>query len=264
MTSLIRSPVVAIVTSRLKRLVVPDEPWLLGLRGTLRKILADGGHLVIAEGAAGADFVQRTAHRLEIPCTKVPIGDERQGAVPLCDRAVMEAADVVYVLSLRPNGNVHRLLEERIRQPRGGIVLVDLPGLQPEVLKTELLQKGATIWQPMVDQCRPLTIGSGVVSQAEPHPISVNDRVYPIVPHPSAADWNFLVHTTRACPGPWPGESLGEYVDSLLESRPEADHSPLSALMQIVTQKKLIASNRTIRGGYPAAPLPSASGPMGF
>ena len=60
----------------------------------------------------------------------------------------------------------------------------------------------------------------------------------------------FLIHTTRACSGPWPGESFEEYADSLFEVREEADHSPLGALRRIVSQRRLIASERLIRGAH--------------
>ena len=272
-------PTVAVVMSRLRRLVVPDEPWLAGLRGTLRKIAIDQSKLVVADGTAGTDFVRHCALRLKVACQTIEVsnvnnssGDDvtlrRQDAaatelvpnvsqpggdeIPSRDRALIAAADIVYVLQLRPTGNLHRLLKERIEQQRGGIVLVDLPGLQPDVIKDELHNAGTEIWRPTTDECRPIDSVSPTARERDNKYPSIHPHVYEIVPFPSAAGWEFLAHTTRACPGPWPDESFEHYADSLVESRPDADHSTLSTLRRIVGQKRLIASGKTIRGGCPA------------
>ena len=67
------SPTVAVVMSRLRRLVVPDEPWLAGLRGTLRKIAVDRSTLVVADGTAGTDFVRHCALRLNVACQTIEV-----------------------------------------------------------------------------------------------------------------------------------------------------------------------------------------------
>ena len=164
---------------------------------------------------------------------------------------MIDAADTVYVLQLRPAGNLHRLLKERIEQQRGGIVLVDLPGLQPDSIKDELLEAGAEIWRPTTEECRPIESVSPTDREPGNKYSSIHPHVYEIVPFPSAEGWEFLAHTTRVCPGPWPGESFEQYADSLVESLPEADHSTLSTLKRIVGEKRLIASGKTIRGGCP-------------
>lgn len=252
MTSSSRSPTVAIVTSRMRRLVAPEEAWLLGLRGVLRKIAEEGSRLITAKGTAGFAFVLRGSSRLGIAAHEItiPEDDHRDDDVPVWDRAVIEAADVVYVLQLRANGNIHRLLRERIEQRRDGIILVDIPGLQTDALRQELCLQSVEVWQPSEFQCRPLDgfDVSGIEGKLESQPIRGN--VYTIVPFPSVEEWDFLVHTTRACPGPWPDESFDQYADSLLEFSREADHSTLNTLRRIVTRKRLIASNRTIRGGH--------------
>lgn len=252
MTASGRSPTVAIVTSRFKRLVAPDEPWLLGLRGALRKIADEGARLILSEGTAGSDFVRRAAARLRIPIIEAAVAadDDRSDDLPACDRAVIEAAEIVYVLQLRAHGNIHRLLQERAEQGREGMILVDIPGLQTESLQRELCLQNAVKWRPAEDQCRPLESFAESGADGTDRSKSTRDGVYTIVPFPSVEEWDFLVHTTRACPGPWPDESFDQYADSLLDSRRDADHSTLSTLRRIVTQKRLIASNRTIRGGY--------------
>ena len=73
---MIRSQTVAVVTSRLRRLVQPDEPWLTGLRATLRRIASEGTKLIIGQGTAGAEFVHRAATRMNIPFELVFVEDQ--------------------------------------------------------------------------------------------------------------------------------------------------------------------------------------------
>ena len=255
-------PLIAIATSRLRRLVIPDEPWVLGLRGTLRHIAAEGGEILVAPGVAVTQFVQQAAARMKIPVhvAEVTADHDRSDHIPACDRALIEAADLVYVLSLRPHGNIHRLLRERLAQGRGGIVLVDLPGLQADSIRSELVGQRAVTWRPTNDQCRPLEQRG--VDQVETCPEfhAARNGVYSIYPFSIEESDQFLVHTTRACAGPWPDESFEEYADSLMESRSEADHSALGTLRRIARHQKLAASNRSIRGGsrvvsFTACPL---------
>jgi hypothetical protein len=243
---------VAVVTSRLRRLVTRDEPWLAGLRSVLRKIVTDGSHIVVGHATAGAGFVLRGATRLGIPARTIlpqheapPGGDD----LPVSDRRVMAEADVVYVLGIRPGGNQHRLLRGRLRSSSGPVILVDLPGLRPDSVTADLCDAGALMWQPGLDQCRPFdrpAHSSGYVATGgEDLP-----DVHLIVPGPQRDDWTLLSHTTRSCPGPWPDESFDQYADSLWESHRDADHSPLGTLRRIVTQKRLIASAAMNRGGH--------------
>jgi hypothetical protein len=249
-----RSSTVAVVMSRLRRLVVPGEPWLSGLRGTLRKIAVEQSNLIVADGTAGTDFVRHFALRLNVDCRVINVSNDGHSSgdeIPLRDRALINAADLVYVLQLRLEGNLHRLLKERIEQHRGGVVLVDLPGLQPDSVKGELLKAGVEFWRPTAEECRPIDSVSSPDEERDNDCHSIQPRVYEIVPFPCAEVWEFLAHTTRSRPGPWPDESFEQYADSLAESRPDVDHSTLSTLRRIVVQKRLIPSGKTIRGGCP-------------
>ena len=244
---------VAIMMSRLRRLVLPDETWVAGLRGVLRKISAEPADLLLGDGTAGSEFVRQAAVRLNLSCRLVPhpnpSGTASDYSVP--DQSLMDAAEVVYVLHLRANGNLHRLLNDRLEQGRSGVILVDLPNLQPPGLRDELCRKGAMTWQPTSEQIRPFewTDSAPATTDLRGERAPESSNVYTVSPFPPAEEWGFLTHSTRACPGPWPGDSFPQYVDSLLEARAEADHSALSTLMRIVAQKELIGSGRTIRGG---------------
>ena len=262
MTELPRSQVVAIVTSRLKRLIHEDQVWLSGLRGVLRRIADDGSQLMLVAGTAGSALIRHGARRLGIPvCEVAHAGSPGPGDEPSPnDRLLMDGADVIYVLSLRVNGNIHRLLRTRVQRREARIVLVDLPGIQAESAKNELCQQGAELWKPTEEQSRPLTSSFDLVSVCDRNLLDRGEEVYTIEPFSLAKNEEFLVHTTRSCPGPWPDESFEQYADSLLNSHPDSDHSTLGTLRRIVTQKKLLSSNQTIRGGsrvvsFTASPL---------
>lgn len=224
----------------------------MGLRATLRKIASERKTLVIGQGTAGADFIRQAAIRMSISFELVCAEhqpNENDSDLPRRDLAVLEAAETVYVLGLRTNGNMHRLLRERVQCPDASTVLVDLPGLQAESARNELITLGAIIWQPSISSCAPFETGSNP-PQDMSRDVSTDQRIYEIAPFPLTDDWNLLTHTTRSCPGPWPGESFEAYADSLFESLPEADHSALGTLQRIVAQRRLMASGQTIREGH--------------
>lgn len=265
-----RSFKVAIVMSRLPRLVDPEATWLCGLRACLRRILARQQTLLTTLGTAGADFIQRGAVRLQVKHEAVSHSPSPLDHVSVSaasdsirfDREIAQQADEILVLGLRSRGNWHKLLHERLSSGRSGVVLVDLKDLQPNSVKNELLNLGAQLWSPELSAQLPLD------SEVES---SVPARQWPVGacgpsgaghctlhPLPSSAEWSFLTHTTRACPGCWPEQSANDFLDSILECRVDGLHSGLRTLMRILQQRRLIASNRTIRGGFPVVSFTSA------
>ncbi|HTY26070.1 MAG TPA: hypothetical protein VMC85_23270, partial [Desulfomonilaceae bacterium] len=59
---------------------------------------------------------------------------------------------------------------------------------------------------------------------------------------------SYLIHYTRSCPGPWPGQSWAEYCRSLVEGVPEASHSAFDTLVRILQERRIRGSRRLIRG----------------
>ncbi len=245
----------AIMMSRLPRLIDPRAMWLRGLRAALRRVKQLGETLVVADGTAGSEFVRRGAERLEIPIEIVTASDsgatlkrpEDEDSIPERDRILAKTAETILVLGVRTNGNVHRVLRERL-MTGGRVELIDFDDLQSRGVREELIGLGAALWPPReADQ---LPYGMAAIRE------QVRSReVYEIVPFPSPDEWIFLSHTTRACQGPWPGQSQIEYVDSLLDNTRDADHTAVATLERILTEQRLLASRRTIRGGNPVVCL---------
>ncbi len=234
----------AIVMSRLPRLIDPHSTWLIGLRAAIERVKQQRDVLILVEGTAGFDFVRRAAELAGVPVQfAIPEPEsahDDETVVPARDRTLIQSADTVLVLGIRTIGNVHRCLRERLDSGRA-VELIDLEGLQPRAVREDLISHGAYLWAP--SQVAPVA----QVASCQPQP----PKVIEIVPFPSGEEWSFLSHTTRACAGPWPDESLARYVDSLLDGDDSADHSAVATLVRIIRQRKLIAGHRTIRGGYP-------------
>ncbi|MDB5338452.1 MAG: hypothetical protein JWN70_4071 [Planctomycetaceae bacterium] len=239
---------VAIVMSRMPRLIAPEADWLRGLRACLRRLCDRRQMLLINLGTAGSDFVLRGAERIGVETQSV---DGAEADVR--DRPLIQQADELLVLSVRPRGNIHQLLVERLQRGDGHIILVDLPDLQPQAVRQELLDLGATLWAPDSEWLRPFgeRRDEGDLSVAA-------DSILSLSALPSDDLVPYLTHTTRACPGPWPRQTQDDYLDSLLDASPTADHSALHTLRRIVTERRLIGSGRTIRGGYPIVSFTAA------
>ena len=264
----------AIVMSRRPRLTLPDAPWLSGLRAALRRVRDRSDRLLIGDGTAGSDFVRRGAELLglswEIASTSagqaahtadVDDAIPESERIPDRDRALAEAADELLVLAVRDNGHWHRLLSDRLNTGRGGVTLVDLAEREGSAARDELRSSGASLWKPDLAETQPLP--SSLAGSANIETEGFAERtgsVVELVPFPEAAGWTYLSHTTRACPGPWPEQAMDDYLDSLLQSRGDADHSPVGTLERILLQRRLVASTRTARGdsrivSFTASPL---------
>lgn len=163
--------------------------------------------------------------------------------LPSEDRLLFAAADRVQVLSLRPAGQILRLIDAHLRDSERVAVPVliasdescQLPGAVSSLASgwTPWLFEGDTAPAREVDREGSESSSSGAFeSSLETEP----------------DDW--LLHWTRAAPGPWPGESEDDYLDHLILRTGGADHSALATLCRILCDGVLRASATGIRGGF--------------
>jgi hypothetical protein len=61
-------------------------------------------------------------------------------------------------------------------------------------------------------------------------------------------DSSFLVHYTRSCPGPWPGQSMAEYCRSLVAGWENSAHTAFDTLNRILAERLIRGSNALTRG----------------
>jgi hypothetical protein len=58
----------------------------------------------------------------------------------------------------------------------------------------------------------------------------------------------YLYHYTRPCPGPWPGQSYHDYLDSLLEGEKSCGHNAPDTLERILREGRIRGGHRLVRG----------------
>lgn len=134
------------------------------------------------------------------------------------DRCVTERADVLLPISVRPGGQLAQLIEEK----RDGQT-VD--------------RRFAVPYEPVAHHLRD-PVDFARLSEA-------------------VRNWegNFVIHWTRACHGPWPGETRAQFYADAVGSGDRYCRSGLDTLKQIVTEQKIRASAWRIAGARPMVAL---------
>lgn len=162
--------------------------------------------------------------------------------LPLSDRLLIAAADQVFALQVRPNGNLHRLLRARLTDsawPTASVWLALGESLVPSDVAAELQSLGAVGWWLFMEH----------VSNAFESPQANGTlETRPTLTDMPWADGEYLVHWTRRRDGPWPDQSEADFIDELLLSREATNHSAFAVLSRIVQQRRLIASAAGVRG----------------
>lgn len=166
--------------------------------------------------------------------------EQRGASTPLADQWLIESADELLVLHLRPGSRLLPALRGRLAAGRcePNVRLAVGPGLVGHRAAGELLEQGASVWRPLGWRW----YGRRVI-QAD----GSSDGAGQILTCPPPGD--FLFHCTRRVDGPWPGQRPEDYLDDVLFERPSADHSPLGALRRMLTEERIAASSQGIRGG---------------
>ncbi len=177
------------------------------------------------------------------PCVEPRAAPELE-SLPLADRALASLADELHVLYVRPQGNLHRLLDaaftkDAFRDKR--VVLALGPDCVPASLARGWRRQGAITWD-RTDATEP--------RDEEPPVADLNaadSATQSIKLGPDEAQ-AFLFHWTRRSQGPWPDQSEADYVRDLLFRPAFRDRSASAALERILRMQRLLATRRLIRG----------------
>ncbi len=162
----------------------------------------------------------------------------------LCrDRMVAAAADQLFVIEIRRGGNLLRVLSDELAsRPRPFWVF-------PARAEAPDTEGNAAILQAFAHYGR---IWSGAPEPPDTPCQRTHGRSRPeAVPGMPSLDEPFLFHYTRSCPGPWPGQARCAWAEDLFRARPWADHTALDTLWRILTERRLRACGRLIRGRVP-------------
>jgi hypothetical protein len=129
---------------------------------------------------------------------------------PTRDRLALTAADFILPVSIRPHGNLEALIQQA--QEAGGRRLIDgfRVDYQPE--------KQVTSFDP--------------------------DKAIAQI---GWENWDFIIHWTRSCYGPWPGQSAAEFYASLTSSGNSYPSNGLATLRRIISEGVIRASAKNHR-----------------
>ncbi len=261
--TLIERPSAAILNSRATRQVTPDDKWLKQTRfvfleafsryramvssyGTLsyslvsRMAYANGSFLlVVCDGPLPymrarprlTEFLRRNAGLF--PCGRTlmlspfPPGKLPNRAVRswVRDELVAGLASAIFAVHIREGGNMAAILKKAEQR---GIPIGFFP-LEPDGNHSGSSKHGGE-----------------VASQTD-----AGTRAEVLVLSPWPAAGTCLVHYTRSCAGSWPGQSLAEYCQSLLDCRGDAGHTAFDTLMRILEERLIRGSSKLTRGRAP-------------
>jgi len=266
----------AVLNSRKPKLTSPDAQWLAALRQALADH-APGAATGIASsfGTTTYDLLTALARQGDRPlCLILPFPLEQlttnealaslltgkkpdlaltcQSAILRCSRAarqfcrdqlLVHLADDNLALEIRTGGNLHTILQERQTNRPGGLIVFRPtardPGNAGNFSLMESFPTAETFELKKPPKAPPTGEGAaapGLFCQWLP------TREY----------WDrYLYHYTRACPGPWPGQSYREYLLALWENEPLCEHTALETLVRMLREKRVRASNRITRGAQP-------------
>jgi hypothetical protein len=131
------------------------------------------------------------------------------------DRILINSADTIYPISIRPKGNLDQLLEANWKK----IAVNEKYRVPYNVPKKS--------YKYLIDE----------------------DRINPEIDF--SLD-NYLIHWTRTFNKPWPGELLYEYYDSIVSSDTNYSHTAINSLKRMFGQKIIYVSNRHYQKDFPA------------
>ena len=272
---------VGVFNSRKPRLRLPVEDWLEDLRFVLPHAHSQGFGLASSIGTLTYDLVTTYAQMMAVPLllwlpaslatlletnVHAPFSRLPQSRLKLTcltkamdcspakravcrDRMLAELTDIHCVLQIRQGGNLHSILEtEHSRAPRDRWGVQRLSGTDsvPVELHSALPVSpdlsGGTIKLPIPNMAKATERKAGI-------PVRRPDRLLRI----KEVDWSqLLCHYTRACAGPWPGQSYEEFLLALLEAGRDSAHTALDTLLHMVAEDRIRASARLLKGGASA------------
>jgi hypothetical protein len=263
-------PLLAVFNSRKPRKLTLEATWLEALRRFPGAMKQSGIALIGSTGTLSYDlasaFAKRSGmlkllvapfplmtgqHNLdevlgESPAS-VPVLSCMLGGLPCpgkrplrCrDRLLALLSDFHLLLEIRSRGNLALLLEEiQSQSPRPQLVLKSGRRGFSNGGNHALLEKFPEFTIPF--RCSPSQ------KQVSPPPVLPAKPGEPCSPTPVWKD--YLFHYTRACNGPWPGQTYRHYLLSLLDAPGTTERSALDSLRRIAEEGLLRAGCGMVRG----------------
>ncbi|GAB5517550.1 MAG: hypothetical protein Rhob2KO_52750 [Rhodopirellula baltica] len=215
-------------------------------------------HVVTVEKSAAEPWVTQAAKTFDVPlvrwtCSQLPAPDALRSEKPRFainrDEWIIAVADRIDVLQSRRGGKIEQAVLRRLEvDPFGVRVGMDDPKA------AERLLKAGALGRFLSRSCDVISDIHAERSQPSTAKKSTDSNVL------EQDEW--LVHCTRRCDGPWPGQSWTQYRDEMLLGSDEAaSRATLHSLRRIVRMRRLIAGATTSKKDHrvvclSAVPLP--------
>jgi hypothetical protein len=265
-------PLLAVFNSRKPRLVSSDSKWVKALRFFFKSL--EGGQIGVA-GSTGTltyDMAAALASRAGLPqllvapspfhtfdpegipalsCTLDSVTCPKKERLICRDRIVAALANFHLLLEIRARGNLLAVLEDiQSRSPRRQFIFD--PGTQDfsnagnYALMGKFPEHASAFKLPPAPDTA-LSTSAGTLSPAPGYSRgrlrtkgSGSGAFYP--------RGKYLFHYTRACAGPWPGQTYRQYLLDLLDGCPLSGHSALETIIRILKEGTIRATDRMVRG----------------
>jgi len=278
--------IAAILNSRKPRHVRPDDRWVLATRSLVRMACAQGCAIASSYGSMPYNLVTRMC-----ACEGAPVigvcddilpcmGPENRldyftntykglfptrntlflspfspGSRPSRTVRARQRDDLVAALSssilaaeVRADGNMAAVMESAVR--RNVRVTLFLP--EPPDSRT----KGNHQFLERHPECDVHTVSLESIqpgwgrATGPSEPASSGSPGVHVLLNPLHKG-EHLIHYTRSCPGPWPGQSVAQYCQSLIDGCRASAHTAFDTLMRILRENLIRGSARLVRGNTP-------------
>ncbi len=253
-----------IVNSRVSRKICSDTPWVVKTIGladyatknkwTLVSSCGSIPYLLVSWLAKGRsavivldstlpfmgsrrireNFTQEFMNIFDIERTLF-ISQFGMGVLPNAGRRMMNRdamavsiADVLLPCEVRPDGNMAKLIMSA--RAKGKIIFHN--------------EKSETISNSCKTNDASLSWASRKIR------FDKSADFFPKSAHPENPFADYFFHYTRACFGPWPGQSWADYLHELTVNDVGSQHEAVDALRRILKEKRIRASGTWIRGAY--------------
>jgi len=281
--SVLELPAAAVLNSRKPRRITPDDKWLQETKRLVQLAIAEGFAIVSSYGntpycvvsrlskdspmivvcddvlpsmaseKTALEFLsdyhdlfrkERTLFISSFPPGVRPKSDIRSSER---DHLVAALASSLLVAEVREGGNMQQIIDIGVRRTVRIIAFPSCSSDRPpltEPAKGKAVPRtspftettGGNMLQPDRQPTRLRTVKSGQV------------RLVDLDDLPNNLPW--LIHYTRSRPGPWPGQTIAEYCQSLIDGQKGACHTAFDTLVHIIGERLIRASSRFTRGPW--------------
>jgi len=281
--SVLELPAAAVLNSRKPRRITPDDKWLQETKRLVQLAIAEGFAIVSSYGntpycvvsrlskdspmivvcddilpsmaseKTALEFLsayhdlfrrERTLFISSFPPGVRPKSDIRSSER---DHLVAALASSLLVAEVREGGNMQQIIDIGVRRT---VRIIAFPSCSSDRPPLTEPAKGKAV--PRTSPFTETTGGNMLQPDRQPTRLraakSGQIRLVDLDDLPNNLPW--LIHYTRSRPGPWPGQTIAEYCQSLIDGQKGACHTAFDTLVHIIGERLIRASSRLTRGPW--------------